>query len=76
MAIAHRGGRRRRRLVGVTGAVVGISVVDLLTAVQATRAKETGSVPSVRGLTQKEDHGADGHDDHSQTRAGGLRVLA
>ena len=39
MAIAHRGGRRRRRLVGVTGVVVGITVVDLLTAVQATRAK-------------------------------------
>ena len=49
MAIAHRGGRRRQRLVGVTGAVVGITVVDLLTAVQATRAKEIGSVLSVRG---------------------------
>jgi uncharacterized membrane protein len=49
MAIAHRGGRRRRRLVGVTGAVVGITVVDLLTAVQATRAREIGSVPAVRG---------------------------
>lgn len=49
MAIAHRGGRRRRRLVGVTGVVVGITVVDLLTAVQATRAKEIGSVPAVRG---------------------------
>ena len=48
MAIAHRGGRRRRRLVGVTGAVVGITVVDLLTAVQAIRAKESGSVPAVR----------------------------
>jgi hypothetical protein len=48
MAIAHRGGRRRR-LVGVTGAVVGSTVVDLLTAVQATRAKEIGSVPAVRG---------------------------
>jgi hypothetical protein len=48
MAIAHRGGRRRRRLVGVTCAVLGITVVDLLTAVQATRAKETGSVPAVR----------------------------
>ena len=49
MAIAHRGGRRRRRLVGVTGAVVGITAVDLLTAVQAIRAKESGSVPAVRG---------------------------
>src|SRR3954451_20234125 len=50
-----RGGARRRRrgrrrgLVGVTGAVVGITVVDLLTAVQASRAKEIGSVPAVRG---------------------------
>jgi uncharacterized membrane protein len=49
VAIAHRGGRRRRRLVGVTGAVVGITVVDLLTAVQATRAREIGSVPAARG---------------------------
>src|SRR3954469_1022604 len=49
MAIAHRGGRRRRRLVGVTGAVVGITVLDLLTAVQATRAKDIGSLPAVRG---------------------------
>jgi len=49
VAIAHRGGRRRRRLVGVTGAVVAITVVDLLTAVQATRPKEIGSVPAVRG---------------------------
>jgi uncharacterized membrane protein len=48
MAIAHRGGRRRR-LVGVTGVIVGITVVDLLTAVQATRVKEIGSVPAVRG---------------------------
>src|SRR5689334_21128172 len=48
MAIAHRGGRRRRRLVGVTGVVVGIAVVDLLTAVQASRVKEIGSVPAVR----------------------------
>ena len=49
VAIAHRGGRRRRRLVGVTGAVVAITVVDLLTAVQATRPKEIGSVRAVRG---------------------------
>ncbi|GAA0222751.1 SRPBCC family protein [Cryptosporangium japonicum] len=39
VAIAHRGGRRRRRLLGVTGAIVGITVVDVLTAVQATRRK-------------------------------------
>ncbi|MFI7075292.1 SRPBCC family protein [Micromonospora sediminicola] len=48
MAIAHRGGRRRR-LVGVAGAVGGITVVDLLTAVQATRAKKTRSAAAVRG---------------------------
>jgi uncharacterized membrane protein len=46
MAIAHRGGRPWR-LVGVTGAVVGITLMDLLTAVQATRVKKLGSVPSV-----------------------------
>ncbi|MFG1658259.1 SRPBCC family protein [Micromonospora chersina] len=49
MAIAHRGGRRRRRLLGVTGAVLGITVLDVLTAVQATRAKEIGAAPAVRG---------------------------
>jgi uncharacterized membrane protein len=49
MAIAHRRGRRRRRLVAVTGVVAGITVVDMLTAVQATRAKRIGSVPAVRG---------------------------
>jgi uncharacterized membrane protein len=49
MAIAHRGGSRRRRLLAVTGAIAGITVVDLLTAVQATRAKQTGSVRGVRG---------------------------
>lgn len=48
VAIARRGGRRRRRLVGVTGAVVGITVVDLLTAVQATRAKRSGAVRGLR----------------------------
>jgi uncharacterized membrane protein len=54
MAIAHRGGRRRRRLVGVTGAIVGITVVDLRTAVQATRGKQIGSAPAVRGLRRGE----------------------
>ncbi|MEU4402190.1 SRPBCC family protein [Micromonospora orduensis] len=48
MAIAHRRGRRRRRLVGVTGAIVGITVVDLLTAVQATRAKRIGAARGLR----------------------------
>jgi len=43
IAIAHRGGRRRRRLVGVTGAIVAVTVVDLLIAVQATRSTRTGS---------------------------------
>jgi uncharacterized membrane protein len=49
VAMAHRGGRRRRRLVAVTGVVAGITVVDLLTAAQATRAKNIGSVPAVWG---------------------------
>ncbi|MFG3643198.1 SRPBCC family protein [Micromonospora sp. NPDC047762] len=49
VAIAHRSGHRRRRLVGVTGAIVGITVVDLLTAVQATRATRIGSAVPVRG---------------------------
>jgi hypothetical protein len=63
-AITHRGGRRRRRLVGVTGAVVGITVLDLLTAVQATRAKEDLLRAGGAGLTQRRIHGTDGHDDH------------
>ncbi|MFD1085745.1 SRPBCC family protein [Micromonospora andamanensis] len=49
IAIAHRGGHRRRRLIGVTGAIIGITVVDLLTAAQATRSKEIGSVRAARG---------------------------
>lgn len=49
LAIAHRGGRRRRRLVGVTGAIIGITVVDLLTAAQATRSRQIGSVRAARG---------------------------
>jgi uncharacterized membrane protein len=49
MALVHRGGRRRRRLVAVTGATVAITVLDLLTAVQASRVKRIGSVPAVRG---------------------------
>ncbi|MBO3744034.1 hypothetical protein [Actinoplanes flavus] len=47
MALAHRGGRRRRRLLAVTGAVAGITVLDLLTAVQATRAGKVAAVPSM-----------------------------
>ncbi|WP_205752287.1 SRPBCC family protein [Cryptosporangium phraense] len=41
VAISHRAGQRRRRLLGVTGAIVGITAVDLLTAVQATRSTAT-----------------------------------
>ncbi|TWJ21188.1 putative membrane protein [Micromonospora endolithica] len=52
IAIARRDGRRRRRLVGVTGAVVGIAVVDLLTAVQASRSKRAGSVRAARSSRQ------------------------
>lgn len=37
MAIAHRGGRRRRRLIAVTSAIAGITALDVLTAMQATR---------------------------------------
>jgi len=43
VAIVHRGGRRRRRLVAVTGAIAGITALDLLTAVQATRSKRNDS---------------------------------
>jgi len=49
MALAHRDGGRRRRLLAVTVAIAGITVVDLLTAVQATRARRISSVPAVRG---------------------------
>src|SRR5690349_16135008 len=49
MAIAHRGGRRRRRLGAVTGAVAAITALDVLTAVRATRATKTSSVPAARG---------------------------
>ncbi|MFG1722635.1 SRPBCC family protein [Micromonospora chalcea] len=48
MALARRGGRRRR-LVGVTGAVLGITMLDLLTAVHASRAKRAGSGPTIEG---------------------------
>jgi uncharacterized membrane protein len=48
MAIAHRRGSRRRRLVAVTGAIVGITVLDLLTAVQATRARKSDPAPAGR----------------------------
>jgi uncharacterized membrane protein len=37
LAIAHRGGQRRRRLAAVTAAIAGITALDVLTAVQATR---------------------------------------
>src|SRR5690349_21476860 len=54
MAIAHRRGQRRRRLVGVTGVIVGITAVDVLTAVQATGLRPIGSVPAVRGRRRGE----------------------
>jgi uncharacterized membrane protein len=41
VAIAHRSGRRRRRLLAVTGAIAGITALDVLTAVRATPAKKT-----------------------------------
>jgi hypothetical protein len=47
-----------------TGAVVGITVLDLLTAVQATRMEKTGSVPDGTGRTQRRIHGVDGIDHH------------
>ncbi|MGM1065460.1 SRPBCC family protein [Saccharothrix sp. Mg75] len=50
LALAHRGGHRRRRLVGVTGAVAGITVLDLMTAVRATRAARTSPVQTARGV--------------------------
>jgi uncharacterized membrane protein len=49
LAIARRGGRRRRRLAGATAVVAGITVVDVMTAVQAMRVKNIGSGPSVQG---------------------------
>ena len=50
VAIAHRGGHRRRRLVAVTGAIAGIAVMDVLTAVRATQAeKKNGSLPPAWG---------------------------
>ncbi|GAA3858749.1 hypothetical protein GCM10022243_25460 [Saccharothrix violaceirubra] len=49
VALSRRDGGRRRRLVGVTGAVAGITALDLLTAVQATREARTSSPPA-RGV--------------------------
>ncbi|EOD70431.1 SRPBCC family protein [Amycolatopsis vancoresmycina] len=54
LALAHRGGQRRWRLAGVTGAVAGITALDLLTAVRATRADHPGSARAERG-TRKGD---------------------
>lgn len=48
IALAHRGGHRRRRLAGVTGAVAGITALDLLTAVRATRADHPGPARGTR----------------------------
>ncbi|WP_229829921.1 SRPBCC family protein [Actinoplanes ianthinogenes] len=49
VALAHRGGSRRGRLLAVTGAVVGVTLLDLLIAVQATRTKDIGPAPAARG---------------------------
>lgn len=38
-AMRHRGGERRRRLMYTTGAIAGITAVDLYTAVRATRGR-------------------------------------
>ncbi|QKV73552.1 SRPBCC family protein [Amycolatopsis sp. Hca4] len=54
VALTHRGGDRRRRLAGVTGAIAGITALDLLTAVQATRAEHTSPARAARG-TRKGD---------------------
>ncbi|GAA4972171.1 hypothetical protein GCM10025331_77410 [Actinoplanes utahensis] len=53
MALAHRGGSRRRRLLAVTGVVAGITVIDLLTAVRAIRTKEPAVHGARRGGTME-----------------------
>jgi uncharacterized membrane protein len=42
VALARRRGQPRARLAGVTGALAGITVIDVLTAVQATQARQNG----------------------------------
>jgi uncharacterized membrane protein len=54
MALAHRDGSRRRRLLAVTVAVAGITLLDLLTAIQATRADKTSAAPTMRGARKGE----------------------
>ncbi|WP_410612424.1 SRPBCC family protein [Amycolatopsis sp. lyj-109] len=54
IALAHRSGRRRRRLAGVTGAIAGITALDLLTAVRATRAEHTDSARAARSARKGE----------------------
>ncbi|GAA1305346.1 SRPBCC family protein [Saccharothrix xinjiangensis] len=51
VALGNRGGQRRGRLVGVTGAVLGITALDVLTAVQATRAREKGGTVELTATT-------------------------
>ncbi|WP_233157927.1 SRPBCC family protein [Actinokineospora bangkokensis] len=54
VALSHRTGARRRRLVGITGAIAGITLVDVLTAVRAGRAKDTDPAPGARGAREGE----------------------
>lgn len=51
VALGNRTGRRRGRLVGVTGAVLGITALDVLTAVQATRARGGGGTVELTATT-------------------------
>ncbi|AGL16154.1 cyclase/dehydrase [Actinoplanes sp. N902-109] len=58
MAIAHRDGHRRRRLLAVTGAIAGITALDLLTAVRATQTSKTGSAPTARSARREREGGS------------------
>jgi uncharacterized membrane protein len=51
LALARRTGQRRRRLLGVTGAVLGITALDVLTAVQATRTRTAGPMELTAAAT-------------------------
>ncbi|MFC6094493.1 SRPBCC family protein [Saccharothrix lopnurensis] len=51
VALGNRRGQRRGRLVGVTGVVLGITALDVLTAVQATRATGRGGTVELTATT-------------------------
>lgn len=51
VALANRRGERRRRLVGVTGAVLGITALDVLTAVRAGSVRGGGVVELTAATT-------------------------